>query len=276
MSAASLFGIPGALARRLYRHLPPAARRTVHTRVSPITQYRVGQRMLGRHFLRRPARTFRHGVVDASATPLSVRRFNLDFVVKTIEAAGIDYFAIPDDRGVATRIGVPASFAATALHALRANAADCGVVISARTATGLTARGRTTRGRTASVYDVYRPTRTAGRHLAFGARCRCQVEFWPEVDATLVAPVRNPRCASLPAAAPRVRLAARQLSAFVPADEPGTYASRADLSGTTVNTIGFPIDAVYTWVDGGDPRWRARWRMTRVGHGALNGQAANE
>jgi len=265
MSTASLVRIPGALARRLYRHLPPAARHAMHTRLSPMTQYRVGQRLLGRPFRRQCARGFRNGVVDASATPLAVRRFNLDFVVTALEAAGIDYFAIPDDRGVATRIGVPRSFAAAALNVLRAAAATNGVVISARTA-----QGRTT------VYDVYRPTRTAGRHLAFGARCRCQVEFWPEIDATLVAPVRNSRCTSLSAAAPRVSLAARQLSAFVPADEPGTYASRADLSGTMVTTVGFPIDAVYTWVDGSDPRWLGRWQMTRVDHGALNGQAANE
>jgi hypothetical protein len=135
---------------------------------------------------------------------------------------------------------------------------------------------RSSKRRTDGVYWVYRPTLTGGRYLAYGASCRCQLEFWPDADATLVAPVRNTRCAALPAEARRTMLAARQLSSFVPADEPGMYASRTDLCGTAATTVGFPVDAVYTWVDGSDPAWRGRWSTARSGHAALNSQSANE
>src|SRR5262245_5028224 len=214
MSAASFVGVPGVLARGLYRHLPANVRQAIHTRLSAMVQYRLGRLVLRGPLLRARGMAFRRAAVDVSATPLDVRRFNLDFVVTVLEVSGVDYFAIPHDRGTESRVGVPARFAATALKALRSTAADHGVVISTRGS----------KRRIRDVYWVYRPTLTGGRYLAYGASCRCQLEFWPDTDATLVAPVRNTRCAALPAAARRTTLAARQLSAFVPADEPGMYA----------------------------------------------------
>jgi hypothetical protein len=262
MNAASFGGALGALARALYRRVPMAARQAVHRRLSPLTQYRLGQLM----FRWLSPRRSRPVATDATATPLDARRFNLDFVVTVLEVCGADYFVIPHDRATATRVGIPERFATTALQAFHATATDHGVVISART----------TKRRTASVYWVYRPTFTAGRYLTFGGSCRCQIEFWPEIDATLIAPVRNTLCSALPANAPRTRIAACQLSPFVPVDEPGSYRSRSDISETMATRVGFPIDAVYTWVDGSDPAWRARWRTAHADHAALNWQSANE
>jgi hypothetical protein len=37
-----------------------------------------------------------------------------------------------------------------------------------------------------------------------------------------------------------------------------SYSTRAGMTGNLIDDITFPIDVVYTWVDGADPAWRAR------------------
>jgi hypothetical protein len=275
MNTASTLRVPRAFARSLYRHLPAPIKRAVFARLSPLTQYRLAQWIVRRSqprevdggvtIVRIRGRAAR-AVVDPTATPLAARRFNLDFVVSVLTAAHIDYFAIPHDRGVGTRVGVSEKHRDHAIAALAAAATEQGVIVA----------GSSSRRLAGGVYWVYRPIATSGEYLTFGAGCRCQLEFWPETDGVLTAPQPNAVCDTMPAESASVTVSAANLSSFVPRDEPGRYATRGHFSGHVATSVRFPIDAVYTWVDGSDPEWMARWRAVRGDHDLLSFQSAND
>jgi hypothetical protein len=261
-------------ARRLYRTLPRPLRQLLLRRVSPLTQYRLAVRVL----CRRPGwpngdtddvtikigGRRRRATRDVLATPLSVRQFNLDLVASALDAAGVDYFAIPHDEGVSSRVGVHVNDRAAVLAALHCAVDRSHVVVAIKV-----------RRRSELVW-VYRPTATAGPYLRFGSGCRCQIEFWTEQDGMLHAPVPNAVCAALPTQSTAATVTASELSAFVPDDVPAKYVSRLQFSGPRALSVDFPIDAVYTWVDGSDELWRDRWRVARGEHPVLSFQSANE
>jgi Stealth protein CR2, conserved region 2/Stealth protein CR3, conserved region 3/Stealth protein CR4, conserved region 4/Stealth protein CR1, conserved region 1 len=263
------------LARRCYRLVPRSVRLSLLANVSPLTQYRIAQRVLRRSLISYTddvddvivtigGRRHR-AILDRQATPLSVRQFNLDFVVATLADAGIDYFAIPHDPGIRSRIGVAAADWDVALATLAAAAAGQGVVI-----TPVAGRRHT------PCRWVYRPTATGGSWLTFGPGYGCEIEAWETEGGALVAPQPNAVCSRLPAQADRVAVAANTMSTFAPADGGRTYVTRRQFAVQRATSIDFPIDVIYTWVDGSDPRWRQRWLTARGDHDILSEQAAND
>nr|WP_255672852.1 stealth conserved region 3 domain-containing protein [Glycomyces amatae] len=101
----------------------------------------------------------------------------------------------------------------------------------------------------------------AGRDLVFGADHGCDVEFWTDTgDGHLLAPRHN-----------RISPLVRRDGARVPA--PGRFftaldsgsrealpptATRPEFDRPGPDHVGFPVDVVYTWVDGADRAWRRR------------------
>ena len=66
------------------------------------------------------------------------------------------------------------------------------------------------------------------------------------------------------------------MSHFVPEADDHTYGTRRDLAVRAPDRVGFPIDAVYTWVDGSDPQWLKRKSMALgTPDGPLHAVAAN-
>ncbi len=62
----------------------------------------------------------------------------------------------------------------------------------------------------------------------------------------------------------------------MPEADDHTYGTRRDLTVRAPDRVGFPIDAVYTWVDGSDPEWLERKRAALGGpDGELHAIAAN-
>src|SRR4029453_4297297 len=83
-----------------------------------------------------------------------------------------------------------------------------------------------------------------------GQGCTVEVEFWEvSVDDQLVAPRPNRYAQRIPRGAETVEV-----------DVEGVRVRTLPLMAEpTVNECTFPIDVVYTWVDGNDPEWnRAR------------------
>ncbi len=123
------------------------------------------------------------------------------------------------------------------------------------------------RGRTTSVYVEPWP-QVAGRASLLGEGCSVEVQFW-EASHTgdLVAPRPNPYATivSRPARA-----------AIVEADVGGVDAPVLPLTtAPTITECRFPIDVVYTWVDGGDPDWDDARRARLAGlEGASPDRAA--
>lgn len=88
------------------------------------------------------------------------------------------------------------------------------------------------------------PGRSAGSVLGQG--CTVEVEFWEEdVDGQLVAPTRNRYTQRLPRG-----------TATVTTEVEGLQVPTLPLMvAPTVHECTFPVDVVYTWVDGRDPAW---------------------
>ncbi|MFD9335126.1 stealth family protein [Streptomyces sp. NPDC060028] len=99
-------------------------------------------------------------------------------------------------------------------------------------------------------------------HLLLGHEYGCAVEFWRREGDRLVAPRPNRIAFSVAAAGPNVWGRARLFSRFVsdttPQESAPPLATRPEFLVRSVEDIEFPVDAVYTWVDGNDPVWAAR------------------
>ncbi len=113
------------------------------------------------------------------------------------------------------------------------------------------------RGRTSVVAVEPWPTLDGpgqGHASVLGQGCTVEVEFWEEdVDGRPVAPRRNRYTERLPRAA-----------ATVTTDVDGVpVPTLPQMAVPTVHECTFPVDVVYTWVDGRDPAWN-RARLDRL------------
>ncbi len=101
------------------------------------------------------------------------------------------------------------------------------------------------RGRTSVV--AIEPWPTSGdRATLLGQGCTVEVEFWEEgVDGQLVAPRRNRYAQRLP----------RDLTTVEAVVDGVTVPTLPAMAAPTVHECRFPVDVVYTWVDGRDPAW---------------------
>lgn len=99
---------------------------------------------------------------------------------------------------------------------------------------------------------------SVGRSLIYGMQYGTIVEFWmpdAERDDHVVSPRRN-------AAAELV-----QRSLLTPAElelDGEAWPSVDLFARSMVDEVTFPVDAVYTWVDGADPAWRERFERARA------------
>ncbi|MBM2617594.1 stealth family protein [Actinoplanes sp. LDG1-06] len=198
------------------------------------------------------------------ADPASVRRENLDRVLDTLTSAGVDWFRIPVASLTRTGVAVDEADRAKTLAALSA----------------VTSRGE---GRLDSVIPgrvvrVSWPVTDPAGRLALGPAYGCEVEFWRHEGGTLTGPRSNPVADVVPADEPEIVVAE---PVFGPFGAPGTtrrYRTREVFTMVSPDRVAFPIDAVYTWVDGSDPAWHARKAEALRANGwvaGTNGQAAN-
>ncbi|KUN90181.1 sugar phosphotransferase [Streptomyces bungoensis] len=101
-----------------------------------------------------------------------------------------------------------------------------------------------------------------GRHLLLGHEYGCAIEFWQRHGTHLVAPRANRATWAVAAEGPNVLGAGRLFSRFVsdwtPAPLAPALATRPEFLVNCADDIAFPVDAVYTWVDGNDPVWQER------------------
>ncbi|KAB1941231.1 sugar phosphotransferase [Micromonospora sp. ALFpr18c] len=209
--------------------------------------------------------------VDAAVTPLRARAANLAAVTAALDEAGVEHFRV---RGRSHRTSVVAVDAADRPRVYAALAAACArvpgyVCVPRRDREAPPAAGfeprtwdRLTDAR------VVRLTwyRTDPRHrLVLGLEYGCDVEFWTRQGDTLVAPRRNPVAEQVRTSSPVVLVPESTFTALVPPTGSATVRSRPEFAGRRPEDVAFPIDVVYTWVDGTDPDWlRRRAAVTGV------------
>ncbi|MCX3062576.1 stealth conserved region 3 domain-containing protein [Streptomyces beihaiensis] len=192
-----------------------------------------------------------------SATPFDVMQSNLSLVASALERAGIPYFVT---RSTKLRHSV-AVFAGQRQAALKALAQDCaGKPVYMAFLNESDAAMTTTLASLADEFldascagvRIYRNVVTPSRTLRLGAAYGCTISFWdddPEDPAYVVSPLRTMIGARIP----------REALVRVPTVLGGRrYPTLAAFNQALHHDIAFPIDAVYTWVDGSDVAWLER------------------
>ncbi|MGW1542984.1 stealth conserved region 3 domain-containing protein [Streptomyces sp. NPDC002309] len=212
---------------------------------------------------------------DAAAT-------DLERVCALLEAAGVPYFLVPADQGHAgprQAIGVERTHRGTVLDAAARHFARTAAFVGAVGPDGtvamavLWADGALPKElRRASVLRTGEVRLGPQGQVLGGLESGCDIEFWrlgrdlgadpghltvpggqlPDAfETALVAPRRNPVSEVLPVSAQRpavVEVRRRSVPTFAPFAEP------------RIDEVCFPVDAVYTWVDGADPAMAAKRR----------------
>jgi glycosyltransferase involved in cell wall biosynthesis len=199
--------------------------------------------------------------------PDDVARHNLDLVTAALTGAGVPHFLVRQST-VTFRVAVRELDRDAALAAL--------VTAHHRRPTYVEAFNQ--RGRTLGVWPahqtpdvaviagaawvrVFEPFVTASRTLRFGAVYGCVLEFWQDDESesgepTVTAPSVTPIGLTIPLSALTavpVRVGGRE------------YRTVEPFTRTLPTEITFPVDVVYTWVDGDDEAWRERRRKTLAG-----------
>ncbi|WP_433297002.1 stealth conserved region 3 domain-containing protein [Actinoplanes sp. CA-030573] len=255
---------------KLLRYLPAERRLATARRVVPLAgggaALARGRSGLGRVTAR----------VTDQATPAGVRRENLDRVVTALETAAIEWFRIPIDSLTGSAVAVREEDRNRVISLLETlSASDAGLLEVVRPQGTHGRRGR----RKADVLRLSRPVTDPGGTLVFGPEYGCEIEFWRTVDGTLVGPRSNPVADVVPLGEPIVDAPEAVFGSFSAPGDPASYRTREIFTMVSPDRIAFPIDVVYTWVDGGDPAWRERKAAALRENGwvaEVSGQAAND
>ncbi|WP_436774414.1 stealth conserved region 3 domain-containing protein [Yinghuangia sp. YIM S09857] len=202
--------------------------------------------------------------VDPELSPLRAREENLSLVVAALDDAGIDHFAVRGTNDFRSTLAVSSADWQQALAALLRCAFDEPLYASAVKADGSADRAVELGGpavpRWAGDAEVVRITtfRTEpSGTLVLGDAFGCDLERWEPEQNLLIAPRDNRASTSVRRDRPPVRLPAPVFTQFhAHGAQPAHVRSREEFDGALPEDVGFPVDAVYTWVDGSDPEWR--------------------
>ncbi|MEV4200154.1 stealth family protein [Micromonospora globbae] len=272
------------IALRLYRLLPPPVR---HRLVQMLPEHRrIG---LVRTFVRPSGGDTVHPIgsrvtvddggvrtraeVVAAATPLQMWHRNLTAVTTALDAAGIRYHCLRNDDHLRSTVAVVAD----QREAVRRTLTSAPVLSGAHVRTVEVRPGRHQPDLAPTeVFQVWFPVTDARANVVLGSQFACEIEFWTRDGDVVRAPRHNAVIDETPVEPEPVRVAAALLSHFVPEADDHTYGTRRDLAVRAFDRVGFPIDAVYTWVDGSDPEWLERKRAAlHDAGGPLHAVAAN-
>lgn len=193
-------------------------------------------------------------------TPLEARGEALQLAVAAADGAGPGWFVIPTHDCPAPTVVVPAPHRAAVLAAL-AEVPDHLSLLDPGDR-GWPVRRLPARDLVAVLHNaapnriVLEPwPRSEGRRSYLGEDAGVEIEFWDRLpDGTLVAPRPNRWTQSIPPGTPIAEVTVAGI------DVP----TLAVMAAPTPFDVAFPIDVVYTWVDGDDPSWNAA-RQEREG-----------
>ncbi|MBW8483165.1 stealth family protein [Actinomadura parmotrematis] len=281
--------LPQPPAPGLRGRLPAPVRSRLSAMVSPELRLRVENRL----FQHRHRALIRERVlvtVDGRArvaeprddlSPQQVWRDTLGLVCAALSGAGVPFFCVRPVAPTESAVAVSADDRQRVIAALAAAIAAAGAYVGplkdpdrSRAGMGDAAWAKVA-ARTG--FRISRNFCTPDGTAVLGPEHCCVVEFWEPADGRLVAPRPNLVSPSLPAEGETVLVGGDRLTPLVGrgTEEP-RYPTRPEFLIPLIDDIAFPIDAVYTWVDGGDPAWRARRDAARADAGGLHAHSAND
>ncbi|NVK78550.1 stealth family protein [Streptomyces morookaense] len=217
----------------------------------------------------------RIALVDPAPTPQAARADALALVCTTFEHAGIDHFCVRTEPGQAPSVAVSAADRGRVqqeLARLCRRIPGYAAPVDREGVPGTPHAGfvHTTwrRLQSAPVTRVTWYRTIADGELVLGQEHGCDIEYWKPEDGPegpwLVAPRRNVVTAEVPAAAAPVDAPAELFTGPLALGGEDTAAphrtvhTRPEFTIRLPQDIPFPIDVVYTWVDGADPAWAER------------------
>lgn len=186
-------------------------------------------------------------------TPAAAAKRNFDFTVNALDACGVQWWLVEDYSGHGYRIGVQAADKQPVVGALRRTQLTTPIYVrSSRSGPiALSSISELTSDPDLTTVTVTAPTKVKDTNWSFGFRYGCSIELWTTSasDSRIVieAPAEN-RAAKL--------MSEEEFTLQSTTTNAGrTCLIPAVLTETMLEDIEFPIDAVYTWVDGADPNW---------------------
>ncbi|GAA0387312.1 exopolysaccharide phosphotransferase [Acrocarpospora corrugata] len=229
------------------------------------TLYRQLQGRLGARETASP----RSALIRADLSPLQAVRETFDLVCQTLTEAGVPFFCVRPLAGRPPVVAVRASHRPRALTALARPGLYAGRLPAGRNGMRQPDCDRVRPLRRNDLADarVIRLARyfsTPSRTLTLGPEAGVDLEFWHREGELLVAPRPNRACEAVPVLGATVD-GREELFVQLAAGGGRTYPTRPEFLHRLVDELDFPIDAVYTWVDGGDPVWRARRDLALTG-----------
>jgi hypothetical protein len=213
-------------------------------------------------------------LVRPTASPLGLREANLELIASLLEDAGNSDFRSVLAVSEMERERVLAALATTRRTAPVYVAACSGERLSGRSALCGSARAKRI-GRLASVVRTGMVWSDPGNSLVLGLRYGCDIEFWRAEDGRLVAPRPNRVTEDMALHEPRVSVPVSRLTGFAALHTRRTQSVRTIEACADVlpEDVRFPVDVVYTWVDGSDPEWQRR--RSAFGGGGYHTESAN-
>ncbi len=220
-------------------------------------------------------------VVD-HPTPAVAAERNLQSVTAVLESAGIPYFCVRGLDDFATAVAVPDRHRDRVARAFAQAHQDepryaC-EVIEFNVGPPRAGDALPRLLQRCDVVRVFQYFTDPAARAGFGSDHGCDVEFWREEDGLLHGTRPNRASDVVPADSPRLRVPHASLTRALPDDRPGPGVTTVrEMLGCLIDDVDFPVDVVYTWVDGADPAWRRRRDQVKAAHGhPVNDQAANE
>lgn len=215
-----------------------------------------------------------YGFCDSKFTTNYASKYNLDKVIEVVKKAKIRYFLVPGISGSRYRVGIESPYRNAFLRELFSSCDGTGLYIARPSRGGQIGTDDISlvlRSLQVEQYDDNTIVRIgqffvapSGRMLA-REQYWCDVEFWDKVDSLSDKELGG--IGLLSGADVTGSLFAHnnnRVSRLVPRDYQqvvtkkignSTYKTLAVFDQKLVDDIIFPIDIVYTWVDGSDPKW---------------------
>jgi len=279
------------IALRFYRLLPKSHRLRLVELLPPHRQLWLVRRLTRQPGLPRPAapgalvktrdagRTVQARVLPETS-PAAAWALNLDGVTAALDRAGIDYFCLRPISNRHSAVAVHKRDRDRVLLALRTDDTLRGAEVRTGSATDEGFRA----GRGKSAVQVFFPITSPYGTTVLGSGSACEIEFWHTLKGeggapdAIVAPRRNAVASALPAQAEYRTVAPIALNPTMPLDDDRPrYRTRSEFAVVPAEDVRFPIDIVYTWVDGNDEDWvdRKNASLAAFGKEQINTIATN-
>lgn len=213
----------------------------------------------------------RDGTLHEGLTPLYARALNLTTVTSALTEADIEHFVVRSSEDRSSSVAVRETDRAAVFSVLGRLMERPRGYVQCLVPSG-TGRNPVLPGNSRRTWPRLEAARVIrciwfradpSMSLIYGAEYGCDIEFWTEEDGWLRAPRPN-RCTSLVRPTEWVSVdpnAMTPLGINAPAYGRAVR-SLPDFTVRLPEEVHFPIDLVYTWVDGTDPAWAAKRAST--------------